>query len=363
VLAGGRSNVLGKSSLEELTAYDPASDTWAHVGKLPTKLLGPVAKVIGQEIILSAGGSNPTKLLDATWRQPADGGRQRINCGGNSLALAEPWCADTAFAGGKSSANNGLGPVAGTVDDELYETGRTGTTAVPDHFSYSIPLLGGDYLVQLHFAEIYWGAPGGAPGGVGKRVFDVTLEGQLVLDDYDIFADVGAATAVVHAYHRTVMDGSLDIAFDSSVDRPTVSGLEVIPLRTDGSYCVAAPNSAGGGAILSWVGSLRVAVNDFSLAATGLPPGAKGLYLQSTVQNQVPFASGFLCVSAPLFRLAGIGRAGPQGNTFRGLDLLAPNPAGSLITPGATWNFQLWYRDKPALTSNLSNGVSLTFDP
>jgi len=363
VLAGGRSNVLGKSSLDELTAYDPASDTWSNIGKLPTKLIGPAAKVIGQELILSAGGSTPVALLADTWRQPADGGHQRINCGGNNVTLSEPWCADTGFVGGRLFTNNGLGPVAGTVDDELYETERSGTTAVPDHFAYSIPLLGGDYLVRLHFAEIFWGAPGGAPGGVGKRVFDVTLEGQLVLDDYDIFADVGAATAVVHTYHRTVTDGSLDISFDSSVDRPKVSGIEVIPLSTDGSYCVAAPNSAGNGALVSWVGSTRVPVNDFSLAATGLPPQAKGLYLQSAVQNQAPFASGFLCVSAPLYRLAGIVQAGPQGNTFRALDLLAPNPAGSLIIPGSTWNFQLWYRDKPASTSNLSNGLSLTFAP
>ena len=61
----------------------------------------------------------------------------------------------------------------------------------------NIPITNGTYNVKLHFAEIYWGAaePNGDPtgGGTGSRVFDVDIEGQVVLNDYDIFEEVGVS--------------------------------------------------------------------------------------------------------------------------------------------------------------------------
>ncbi len=36
-------------------------------------------------------------------------------------------------------------------------------------FRYQFPLPNGEYYVRLHFAEIYWGAPGaGVTGGSGS---------------------------------------------------------------------------------------------------------------------------------------------------------------------------------------------------
>jgi hypothetical protein len=44
-----------------------------------------------------------------------------------------------------------------------------------------------------------------------------------------------------------------------------------------------------------------------------------------------------------------------------GFDLPAtlPSPPGGTINPGATWNFQLWYRDGAA--SNFSDGILVMF--
>ncbi len=138
------------------------------------------------------------------------------------------WSADTLFDGGRMSANSTVREVAGTTADTLYLSGRT-ATGRRERFAYRIPVPGaGLYTLRLHFAEIYWGVDGGEPGGVGSRVFDVDAEGQTILDDYDITADVGAATASVKEFSVLVADDDvLDVGFFASVDQPFVVALEV----------------------------------------------------------------------------------------------------------------------------------------
>jgi hypothetical protein len=95
-------------------------------------------------------------------------------------------------------------------------------------FRYEIPLANGNYFVRLHFAEIFWGAPGtGITGGPGSRVMSVTLENQLRLANLDVAGEVGTATAVIKNFPVTVTDGKLNINFSSSVNRPMVCAVEV----------------------------------------------------------------------------------------------------------------------------------------
>jgi len=51
----------------------------------------------------------------------------------------------------------------------------------------------------------------------------------LVLDDYDINADVGPAAAIIKTFTTTVSDGMLNIKFVSVVNRAKVSGICVRP--------------------------------------------------------------------------------------------------------------------------------------
>jgi len=149
----------------------------------------------------------------------------RINAGGPEITYnGELFSADQNFVGGTMYVNN-----SAQVPD-LYKTERSSPSQI---FSYEIPLQNGDYTVNLHFAEIYWGATGGGAGGVGKRIFDVSIEGSLVLDNYDINADVGPQTVVTKSFPVTVSDGQLNIDFSAlasigGVDQPKVSGIEVI---------------------------------------------------------------------------------------------------------------------------------------
>ncbi|MDF7814855.1 FG-GAP-like repeat-containing protein [Hymenobacter sp. YC55] len=113
--------------------------------------------------------------------------------------------------------------IEGTIDDELYQTERYGQGAV---FSYALPLPNNQYLVTLHFAEIYWDTP-------GQRLFDVTAEGTKVLDDYDILRKVAPNTATTETFLVTVTDGELNLDFsalaaDGGIDNPKLAALEVV---------------------------------------------------------------------------------------------------------------------------------------
>jgi hypothetical protein len=365
-IAGGRANTMGLPSVADVSVYDPTTDQWSPLTVLPGPLLGAAAKVVGSTLVVSGGGPTPAQQQAATHRRPVQTayiGHLRVNSGGGALALAETWCGDVAYTGGKPSTNSQVGNIAGTDDDELYRSERTSTTSDPKHFAYSVAAPPGEYIVRLHFAEIFFGAPGGVAGAPGKRVFDVALEGQLVLDDLDLFVDPGPATAAMHTFHVGLADGALDVDFTSSVNRPTVAGYEIVPVTRDGAYCTAAPNSTGSGARIGWSGTPAVHENQFALATTGLPAAAKGIYLQSQTQAQAPFASGILCVGPKIYRIGGAQQTDASGVILADLDLAHPSPLAAAIHPGATWNFQFWYRDTALATSNLSDGLALTFLP
>ena len=137
------------------------------------------------------------------------------------------------------------------------------------------------------------------------------------------------------------------------------------------NYCVAAPNSTGGMATLSAVGSLTAADNDVVLSAEGLPTGSFTLFLTSRVQDFVAGAGtsqGILCLGGDIGRYAGPGQiqqAGQAGSVSLTLDLKnMPQPMGSVpALAGQTWNFQAWYRDSVSgsATSNFTDGLSVPF--
>lgn len=148
----------------------------------------------------------------------------RINAGGPEITHnGDLFLADQYFVDGETFSNtNAAVPT-------LFETERT--HAQPT-FDYGIPLPEGNYDIVLHFAEIFWGATGGSPGGAGSRVFDVSIEGNIVLDDYDIIADVGSETPVAKMFTVTVTDGNLDLNFSAlpatgGVNQAKVSAIEI----------------------------------------------------------------------------------------------------------------------------------------
>jgi hypothetical protein len=80
----------------------------------------------------------------------------------------------------------------------------------------------GEFLVRLYFAEP-------APIDAGERVFDVSLQGQPVLEAFDIAAAAGGPLrGVVREFRAAASDGQLRVEFQASVGEPLLCGLEMV---------------------------------------------------------------------------------------------------------------------------------------
>jgi hypothetical protein len=167
------------------------------------------------------GTTTTTGVPSTTTTSTPPGGALRMNVGGGAYTdrFGAVWVADAGAVGGEVD-DQGVGhPIADTDDDPLYQDERWGMSA------YRIPVADGDYLVVLHFAEIY--APCTSPG---CRVFSVTAEGRPVVDDLDIVAEAGGQyRALVEPIDVTVTDGILDLGFTSTVNASQLAALQVIP--------------------------------------------------------------------------------------------------------------------------------------
>jgi len=91
------------------------------------------------------------------------------------------------------------------------------------HYSFDVP--NGTYIVNLLFANVFSGT-----SSVGRRIFDVAIEGQLALDDFDqVVAAGGSGRAVNRSIFIDVSDGDgLQIEFITVKDHPAVKGIEVL---------------------------------------------------------------------------------------------------------------------------------------
>jgi len=147
----------------------------------------------------------------------------QIRSGGSD---AGTFSADAFYTGGFSAS---MPDPDATIDtsapntgpEDMYRSERAGI------FSYHIPKLvpGADYTVRLHFAECYWDA-------AGKRQFNVTINGNRVLTNYDIYVEAGNASkkAVTRDIDVTAdSSGQINIDFTrGAADQPKLSGLEIL---------------------------------------------------------------------------------------------------------------------------------------
>src|SRR6202035_5262649 len=102
----------------------------------------------------------------------------------------------------------------------LFHFGRwNGVAATP--LVYTFPASNGAYHVNLYFAET-------SGYTLGVRVFNVRIQGQLVFQNLDIFAAVGANTALVKGADIAVTNGQLQIEFDNLVQNPKIDAIEIV---------------------------------------------------------------------------------------------------------------------------------------
>lgn len=143
----------------------------------------------------------------------------RVNCGGPAYTDSknQAWQADFGFSTGSVATSKT--PVSATPDPTLLETSRANPS------TYTFNVANGPYQVNLYFAE-------DAPRAevVGGRVFSISAQGTVELSNLDVFAVVGANTALIESIPAAVTNGTLTIGFTAvSGLAPKVSAIEILP--------------------------------------------------------------------------------------------------------------------------------------
>lgn len=155
----------------------------------------------------------------------------KINCAGPSVLgyLADQeftLTSDYGFMDGSNSTYSSTLQINNTDEDEIYRSEKYGLV------TYNVRLHNGTYNVKLMFAENYFTQS-------GKRIYDVYVEGNRVLQDFDIFSLVGNNTAYVKDVNNVIItDGELNIHFAAKIDNPLINGIviELISLGAEDEF-------------------------------------------------------------------------------------------------------------------------------
>lgn len=246
VLITGENQSEFTAAMPEKTTLNPQDSTTLTVGFNPVTQGLKIADLL----IYYNNGMSPLRVPLYGTAHASDTmviANYRINSGDStSITInGKTWDADTlySFDNIEPYTNPRIHEIAGTDEDSLYLTEQS-SNATKKPFRYQIPVQNGDYVVRLHFAEIYWGAPGsGINGGANSRVMNISLENQLRLENFDVTQEVGGATAIIKNLPVTVTDSMLDINFTSTLDRPMVVALEVLSFRASTILSSAPPVS------------------------------------------------------------------------------------------------------------------------
>jgi enterochelin esterase-like enzyme len=152
----------------------------------------------------------------------------RVDCGAFEPykdKFGNIWAADQELDTGKDwGANDGMTMdregvgVTDTDIPRIYETERYSM----DSYKFTVP--NGKYTVRLHFAETFEGIM-----GPEERVFSISVQGQEVLKDLDVFKTVGPLKPLVNEYKGvSAENGKLVIGFTPNIENPQICGIEIL---------------------------------------------------------------------------------------------------------------------------------------
>ena len=187
------------------------------------------------------GASLPISLTvtdGSTPPEPDEEVLYRINAGSNTQVVAgTTWarCSSVGncgnlVAGGFQYREGRFGPVSGVpenMNQDVFKTEWTGGgPAGGNAFSYNFPVpTEARYKVILYFAELNKFSP-------GLRLFDVVVEGNKVLENFDVFVEAGGANkAFAREFTTEVTDGLLEIDFVAQKENAKISAIQIVKLN------------------------------------------------------------------------------------------------------------------------------------
>ncbi|HEY5039259.1 MAG TPA: malectin domain-containing carbohydrate-binding protein, partial [bacterium] len=144
----------------------------------------------------------------------------RVDCGSSSPVTDSQgvWAADENYSGGSVTSTGAS--IIGATDQTLYQSARTGSQV---NYAFNVPP--GNYQVTLKFAETVYFYP-------LTRVFNILINGQIVLGNFDIFADVGGNTADDRMFDNISPNAlgqiQIQLAPDGNLTGPSLCAIQII---------------------------------------------------------------------------------------------------------------------------------------
>ncbi|MBI5090618.1 MAG: PKD domain containing protein, partial [Actinobacteria bacterium] len=202
---------------------------WAGGSVVPDSTVGDLPGNVVQLGETSGGTGTDSSVL------------YRVNAGGPTLAAIDDgpaWESDSSSASpyrNTGSSNTGYPLTVGTYDATvptadndrppaaLFATERWDAAASPE-MAWSFPVPAGTAIqVRLYMANKSTNTD-----ETGQRVFDVELDGTLVINDLDLVATPGNNIGTMRSFNVT-SDGTVDIVFrHGPIENPLINGNEII---------------------------------------------------------------------------------------------------------------------------------------
>jgi trimeric autotransporter adhesin len=233
-------------TLSDLVAQNVTTTTYENTGLMPSTTYYYTMKAA------NFGGESTASNATVTTQAPGNSTGMQLSAGGYAVGTymnsnpPQPAVAGAAgpapmVLGGSTNYHWTAGPPAGLTavntslvsnpaPQAIYNVERWGAAA------WTIPGLNplGGYNVRLHFVDF-------GSTAAGQRQFNVLINGEQVLTNFDIFAQTGAInTAIAEEFYTTADENGI-IELQTTVgaaNQPTIEAIEIIP--TTGSNPVGA---------------------------------------------------------------------------------------------------------------------------
>lgn len=124
-----------------------------------------------------------------------------------------------------STSNTYSNPRSSNV--ELFQTERNAI-----NLNYQIQVPNGEYKVVTLHNELWFGKAGPSQKA-GQRVFDIYVQEELKIKNFDLFVHNGNRESLLEFDMIKVTNNSLDIKLIASANRATISGIAIIQTKTD----------------------------------------------------------------------------------------------------------------------------------
>lgn len=181
-------------------------------------------------------------------------------------------------------------PIKGSTDWNLFQDFRYGR----DKLSYEFPVADGEYLVELYFIEPWLGT-GGGMDCTGMRLFDVAINGNVVLKDLDIWKEVGHDAVLKKVVKAKVTGGQLNISFpEVKSGQALISAIAIASLNQSLKPAPQSPSlirDLSLGSIQTWMDSGQKTYSDDEAAFVSLSSNLYGAeWIRTSRANKQAFS-------------------------------------------------------------------------